>query len=121
MGTGRLQAGEVRQSVSGSMARSEVITLSRAGADIPGFRCEAPSLFIPVPSELLKQQRYDDALKCACDELSALGVRNFIHWEWDSNNEHRTTLVELIGSPQWLQPRIHHHTNTIELRERAHA
>lgn len=99
------------------MARSEVIALSLAGADIPGFRCEAPSLFIPVPPDLLKQQRYDDALKCACDELSRLGVQNFIHWHWNQDNKHGITLVELVGSPRRFLPHIHHHNSHIELRE----
>ena len=115
MGTGRLPTGKVTE--INPMARSEAITLSRAGADIPGFRCEAPSLFIPVPPDLLKQQRYDDALKCACDELSRLGVQNFIHWEWDNNNQHRETLVELIDQRELFLPVIHHTTNSIELRE----
>ena len=108
------------------MARSEVITLSRAGAEIPDCRCEAPSsafhvkkprIFVPVPQELFKQQRYDDALRAACDALSALGVQNFIHWEWDNNNQHRSTLVELIGQPGLFLPVINHITSSIELRE----
>ena len=99
------------------MARSEVITLSRAGAEIPDCRCEAPSLFIPVPPDLLKQQRYDDAIRAACDELSAQGVQNYIHWEWDNQNQHRATLVELIGQPGLFLPVIHHNKNSIELRE----
>ena len=108
------------------MARSEVITLSPAGAEIPGSRCEAhsftlhiknPSIFVPVTPELFKQQRYDDAIRAACDALSALGVQNFIHWEWDNNNQHRETLVELIDRHELFLPVIHHTTNSIELRE----
>ena len=108
------------------MARSEVITLSRAGAEIPDCRCEAPSsapyvekytICVPVTPELFKQQRYDDALRAACDALSTLGVQNFIHWEWDNNNQHRSTLVELIGQPGLFLPVIHHNTSSIELRE----
>lgn len=100
------------------MARSEAITLSPAGAEIPDLRCEAPSLFIPVPPDLLKQQRYDDALKCACDELSSLGVQNFIHWHcWNQDNKHGITLVELIGQPGLFLPVINHNTSSIELRE----
>ena len=108
------------------MARSEVITLSPAGAEIPGQRCEAPSFtlpvkkpstFVPVAPELLKQQRYDDVICAACDVLSVLGVQNFIHWEWDSKNQHRETLVELIGQPGLFLPVIHHNKNSIELRE----
>ena len=108
------------------MARSEVITLSRAGAEIPDSRCEAPgfalqvknpSIFVPVAPELFKQQRYDDAIRAACDALSALGVQNYIHWEWDSKNQHRATLVELIGQPGLFLPVIHHTKSSIELRE----
>ena len=99
------------------MAISEVITLSPAGAEIPGQRCEAP-ISIPADPELLKQQRYDDAIRAACDALSALGVQNFIHWEWDNNNQHRETLVELIDQRELFLPVIHHTTNSVELRER---
>ena len=108
------------------MARSEVITLSPAGAEIPDTRCEAPSsalcvekytLCMPVTPELFKQQRYDDALRAACDALSAQGVQNYIHWEWDNNNQHRATLVELIGQPGLFLPVINHHNNSLELRE----
>lgn len=103
-----------------------MITLSRAGAEIPDCRCEAPistfniknpSTFVPVAPELFKQQRYDDALRAACDALSAMGVQNFIHWEWDHNNKHRATLVELIGQPSLFLPVINHHNNSLELRE----
>ena len=114
------------QHLKESMARSEVITLSPAGAEIPDSRCEAPSctfrvkkpsIFVPVAPELFKQQRYDDALRAACDALSTLGVQNFIHWEWDNNNQHRSTLVELIGQSGLFLPVIHHTTSSIELRE----
>ena len=107
------------------MARSEVITLSRAGAEIPDCRCEAPSftlqvknpsIFVPVAPELFKQQRYDDAIRAACDALSALGIQNFIHWHWDQNNKYRSTLVELIGQSGLFLPVIHHTTSSIELR-----
>ena len=93
---------------------------------MPESRCEAPSftlqvknpsIFVPVTPELFKQQRYDDAIRAACDALSALGVKNFIHWDWDENNAHRVTLVELIGQPGLFLPVIHHNTSSIELRE----
>ena len=109
------------------MARSEVITLSPAGAEIPDLRCEAPSftlqvknpsLFVPVTPELFKQQRYDDALRAACDTLSEQGTQNYIHWDWDHNNKHRATLVELTGQPSLFLPVINHHNNSLELRER---
>ena len=108
------------------MARSEAITLSPAGAEIPDFCCEAPSsafhiekssIYIPVTPELFKQQRYDDALRAACDTLSEQGTQNYIHWDWDENNAHRVTLVELIGQPGLFLPVIHHNTSSIELRE----
>ena len=108
------------------MARSEVITPSRAGAEIPDSRCEAPSsafhienssIYIPVTPELFKQQRYDDALRAACDALSALGIQNFIHWHWDQNNKYQETLVELTNQCGWFLPVIHHNTSSIELRE----
>ena len=108
------------------MARSEVITLSPAGAEIPDSRCEAPSctrhvkkpsIFVPVPSELFKQQRYDDALRAACDTLSEQGTQNYIHWDWDHNNKHRATLVGLTGQPGLFLPVINHTTSSIELRE----
>ena len=100
--------------------------MSPAGAEIPESRCEAPSFtlpvkkpstFVPVAPELFKQQRYDDAIRAACDALSALGVQNFIHWEWDNNNQRRETLVELIDQRELFLPVIHHTTNSIELRE----
>ena len=109
------------------MARSEAITLSPASAEILDLRCEAPSFtppvkkpstFVPVAPELFKQQRYDDAIRAACDALSALGVQNFIHWEWDNNNQRRETLVELIDQRELFLPVIHHTTNSVELRER---
>ena len=108
------------------MARSEVITLSPAGAEIPDCRCEAPSsslyvekyaLCVPVTPELFKQQRYDDALRAACDTLSAQGTPNYIHWDWDENNAHCVTLVELIGQPGLFLPVINQHNNSLELRE----
>ena len=98
------------------MARSEVITLSPAGAEIPDSRCEAP-ISIPADPELLKQQRYDDAIRAACDTLSEQGTQNYIHWDWDENNAHRVTLVELIGQPGLFLPVINHTTSSIELRE----
>ena len=102
-----------------------MITLSRAGAEIPDCRCEAPSftlqvknpsIFVLVTPELFKQQRYDDALRAACDALSAQGTPNYIHWDWDENNTHRVTLVELTGQPGLFLPVIHHNTSSIELR-----
>ena len=36
---------------------------------------------IPVDPVLLQQQNYDAALRQACDQLSELGIRNFIHYE----------------------------------------
>ena len=96
-----------------------MITLSPAGAEIPGQRCEAPSftlqvknpsIFVPVTPELFKQQRYDDALRAACDTLSEQGTQNYIHWDLDENNAHRVTLVELIGQPGVFMPVIHHTT-----------
>ena len=36
---------------------------------------------LPVTVTLLRQQNYDAALRQACDQLSAQGIRNFIHYE----------------------------------------
>ena len=36
---------------------------------------------LPVTATLLRQQNYDAALRQACDQLSELGIRNFIHYE----------------------------------------
>ena len=36
---------------------------------------------LPVTVTLLRQQNYDAALRQACDQLSELGIRNFIHYE----------------------------------------
>ena len=103
-----------------------MVTLSPASAEILDHRCEAPSsalcvekytLCVPVTPELFKQQRYDDELRAACDALSAQGVQNYIHWEWDNNNKHRATLVELIGQSGLFLPVINHTTSSIELRE----
>ena len=108
------------------MARSEVITLSRAGAEIPDCRCEAPSsalyvekytICVPVAPELFKQQRYDDAIRAACDALSTMGIQNYIHWPWEQNAKHNVALVELIGQPGLFLHVIHHNTSSIELRE----
>ena len=98
------------------MERGEAITLSPASAEILDLRCEAP-ISIPADPELLKQQRYDDAIRAACDALSAQGVHNFIHWEWDNNNQHRETLVELFNPSRFYAPIINYNTNSIELRE----
>lgn len=37
-------------------------------------------MFIPIPSMLLRSQDYDACLRFACDELSKIGIRNFIHY-----------------------------------------
>ena len=102
-----------------------MIALSPASAEILDLRCEAPSftlqvknpsIFVPVAPELFKQQRYDDAIRAACDTLSEQGTQNYIHWDWDENNAHRVTLVEIIGQPGLFLPVIHHTISSIELR-----
>ena len=98
------------------MARSEVITLSPAGAEIPDLRCEAP-ISIPADPELFKQQRFDEALRAICDDLSAQGIKNFIHYAWYESNQHRETLVELFNPSRFYAPIINYNTNSIELRE----
>ena len=75
-------------------------------------------MIIQVDKQLLRNQQYDEALRQACDALSAHGVQNYIHWDWDNNNQHRVTLVELIGQPGLFLPVINHHNNSLELRER---
>ena len=72
---------------------------------------------LPADSSLLKQHRYDEALRQACDDLSAQGIKNFIHYEGDEQNQHHETLVELFNPPQFLKPIINYHNNSIELRE----
>ena len=109
MGTGRLPTGKVTE--INPMARIEVITLSPAGAEILDLRCEAP-ISIPADPELLKQQRYDDALRSCCDTLSAQDIQNFIHY---GNDDSR--LVELFDPPGLFVPFINHTTSSIELRE----
>lgn len=99
------------------MARSEVITLSPAGAEIPGLRCEAPRFSFFVSPWLLKEHRFDEALRAICDDLSAQWIQNFIHYAWDESNQHNQTLVELFNPPQLLKPIINYNTNSIELRE----
>ncbi len=37
-------------------------------------------MFIAIERELLHTQDYDSALRQACDELSAQGVKNYIHY-----------------------------------------
>ena len=91
--------------------------MARCEAPSSAFHIENSSIYIPVTPELFKQQRYDDALRAACDALSALGIQNFIHWEWDHNNKHRATLVELTGQPGLFLPVINHIKSSIELRE----
>jgi hypothetical protein len=95
------------------MARSEVITLSPAGAEIPGQRCEAPRFSFFVSPWLLKEHRFDEALRAICDDLSAQGIRNFIHYDWGTDS--RT--VETFDPPAVYVPVINHTTNSIELRE----
>lgn len=38
-------------------------------------------MHIPVNPAWLRSQNYDAALREACDQLSELGIRNFIHYE----------------------------------------
>ena len=38
-------------------------------------------MHIPVNPAWLRSQNYDAALREACDKLSELGIRNFIHYE----------------------------------------
>ena len=91
--------------------------MARCEAPSSAFHIENSSIYIPVTPELFKQQRYDDALRAACDALSAQGTLNYIHWDWDHNNKHLATLVELTGQPGLFLPVIHHTTSSIELRE----
>ena len=109
MGTGRLSPGKVTE--INPMARSEAITLSPAGAEIPDQRCEAP-ISIPADHKLLKQHRYDEALRSCCDTLSAHDIKNFIHYGNDNNR-----MVELFDPPGLFVPFINHTTSSIELRE----
>ena len=91
--------------------------MARCEAPSSAFHIENSSIYIPVTPELFKQQRYDDALRTACDTLSEQGTQNYIHWDWDENNAHRVTLVEIIGQPGLFLPVIHHTISSIELRE----
>ena len=91
--------------------------MARCEAPSSAFHIENSSIYIPVTPELFKQHRYDDALRAACDTLSEQGTQNYIHWDWDHNNKHRATLVELIGQPGLFLPVINHITSSIELRE----
>ena len=88
-----------------------MITLSPAGAEIPDLRCEAP-ISIPADRKLLKQHRYDEALRSCCDTLIAQDIKNFIHY---GNDDSR--LVELFDPPGLFVPFINHTTSSIELRE----
>ena len=58
-------------------------------------------MLVPVPRPLLQAQAYDDALRAACDTLSAQGVRNFIHYR-------EPRRVELFDPPRWLEPIVDH-------------
>lgn len=87
-----------------------MIALSRAGADIPGFRCEAPSLFIPVPPDLLKAHDYDACARLLCDHLSGMGIANYLHYS-------DVREIELLDIGKRYAPVINHHAKTIELRE----
>ena len=115
MGTGRLPTGKVTE--INPMARSEVITLSPAGAEIPDLRCEAPRFSFFVSPWLLKEHRFDEALRAICDDLSIQGIQNFIHYALDESNQHRETLVELFNPSRFYAPIINYNTNSIELRE----
>lgn len=104
------------------MARSEVITLSPAGAEIPGLtRCEALTFSIPVNPEPISRFEFDISLREACDKLSANGVSNFIHYAWDDRNKFNVTTVELPDHGAFLTPTINYLTNSIELREATYA
>ena len=91
--------------------------MARCEAPSSAFHIENSSIYIPVTPELFKQQRYDDALRAACDALSAQGINNFIHYAWDESNQHRETLVELFNPSRFYAPIINYNTNSIELRE----
>lgn len=92
--------------------------MSPAGAEIPGLtRCEALTFSIPVKPWLLKQERFDDAVRESCTVLSANGVANFIHFHWDERNPHNQTLVELFNPAGLFAPHINYITNSVELRE----
>jgi len=65
-------------------------------------------MFIPVDAALLRRQEYDCALRSACDQLSANGVRNYIHY-----GQPRT--VELLDEERMLRPVIAHERGGIEL------
>ena len=76
------------------MARSEVITLSPAGAEIPGItRCEALTFSIPVEPGPINRFEFDVSLREACDKLSDRGIQNFIHYAWDDSNKFNVTTV----------------------------
>ena len=101
-----------------SMARSEVITLSPAGAEIPELtRCEALTFSIPVEPGPINRFEFDVSLREACDKLSDRGIQNFIHYAWDDNNSFNITTVELPEHRAFLTPTINYLTNSIELRE----
>lgn len=67
-------------------------------------------MLVPVPRPLLQAQAYDDALRAACDTLSAQGVRNFIHYR-------EPRRVELFDPPRWLEPIVDHAAGGIRFQE----
>lgn len=57
-------------------------------------------MFIQVDKQLLREQRYDDALRQACDKLYAQGFKNWIHYA----EPYR--IVELFEPPAKMAVRI---------------
>lgn len=57
-------------------------------------------MFIQVDKQLLRNQQYDEALRQACDALSAQGIKNYIHYAEPCR------IVELFDPPQSLKVQI---------------
>ncbi len=71
-------------------------------------------MVINIHPDLLRAQDYDACLKSVCDELSARGIENFIHYNRETTGIRE---VEFFNPKAKLLPHINHINCTIELRE----
>jgi hypothetical protein len=65
-------------------------------------------MFIKVDRSLMRSQDYDAALRKACDNLSAQGIKNYLHYseprvvELTDTDERLTVRVDQVHGGIWL-------------------
>ena len=67
-----------------------------------------------MPPELLACYDYDACARLLCDHLSAIGIRNYLHYR-------DVREIELLDSGERHTLIINHRQRTIALRDNAHA